>query len=52
MDPRYATYIWLSYGFAALVIVWNLLGPRRVRNQLRQRLSERAEEDRERSEDA
>ncbi|MDP3856148.1 MAG: heme exporter protein CcmD [Stagnimonas sp.] len=51
MDPRYATFIWGSYGLTALVIAWNLLAPWLARNQLRQRLSERAEDDLERSGD-
>lgn len=51
MDPRYAWFIWGSYGLTALVIAWNLLVPRLARNQMRQRLSERAEDDLERSDE-
>lgn len=52
MDPRYALFIWASYALSALVVVWNLWSPRRTRNELRQRLSERAEDESERSGEA
>lgn len=45
MDPRYAGFIWGSYGLTALVIVCNLLLPALGRKALRQRLAERAEEE-------
>lgn len=51
MDPRYAVFIWSCYGLTAVMIAWNLLAPRRARNDLRQRLSERADEDAERSDE-
>ena len=44
MDPRYAMFIWLSFGIAAAVVVWNVLAPRLERNQLKRRLSEAAED--------
>ena len=44
MDPRYAFYIWMSFGLAAAMVLWNVLAPRIERNQLRQRLSEAAED--------
>ena len=34
MDPRYALFIWASYGLSALVVVWNLWSPRRTRKAL------------------
>ena len=52
MDPRYALFIWSCYGLAAVVVAWNLLAPRLARNELRRRLSERADEDAERSDEA
>ena len=40
MDPRYAFFIWASFGLVAAVMLWNLLAPSRTRNQIRARLSE------------
>jgi len=40
MDPRYALFIWSSFGVAALAVVWNLLAPKLARNQIRRRLSD------------
>lgn len=44
MDPRYAVFIWSSFGLAAVVVLWNVLMPYFERNSLMQRLSEHAEE--------
>lgn len=44
MDPRYAAFIWGSFGIAAVVVLWNALAPRLERNKLEARLSESAEE--------
>lgn len=44
MDPRYAFFIWSSFGTAAAVILWNVLAPRLARNELKRRLSEAAED--------
>jgi heme exporter protein CcmD len=44
MDPRYAFFIWASFGIGAVVVLWNVLAPWQARNQLRQRLSEAAED--------
>lgn len=44
MDPRYAFFIWMSFGIAAVAVLWNVFAPRLERNQLRQRLSEAAED--------
>ena len=44
MDPRYAAFIWASFGLTALVVMWNVLAPRWQRNELKRRLSEHAEE--------
>ena len=39
MDPRYAFYIWASFGLTALVVLWNVLAPQWQRQQQRLRLS-------------
>lgn len=44
MDPRYAAFIWVSFGVAALAVLWNVLSPRMARHQLRQRWSQAADE--------
>lgn len=44
MDPRYAFFIWMSFGIAAAMVLWNVLSPRIERNQLKRRLSEAAED--------
>lgn len=48
MDPRYAGFIWGSYGLTALLLAWNLLSPLLARRALRQRLAEAAEDETER----
>jgi heme exporter protein CcmD len=44
MDPRYALFIWSSFGIAAVAVLWNVLSPRFQRNDLMRRLSEHAED--------
>lgn len=44
MDPRYAFFIWASFGIAAAAVLWNVLSPRLERNELKRRLSESAQE--------
>lgn len=44
MDPRYAFFIWMSFGIGAITVLWNVLSPRLQRNELKRRLSESAEE--------
>lgn len=44
MNPKYAFFIWTSYGLTALVVLWNLLAPRLRRNDLQRRLSEGADD--------
>jgi len=44
MDPRYAFFIWTSFGIAAAMVLWNVLAPRVERNQLKARLSQAAED--------
>ena len=50
MDPRYAVFIWASFGLAAVTVVWNVLAPYLARNELRRRLSESAEDTTDRDE--
>ncbi len=44
MDPRYASFIWACFGIAAIAVLWNVFAPLIERKQLKQRLSESAEE--------
>ncbi len=44
MDPRYAFFIWMSFGIAAVAVLWNVLAPRFERRQLLQRLAESHED--------
>lgn len=45
MDPRYAAFIWISYGLTAALVLWNVVAPWRTRNELKQTLSERHEDE-------
>lgn len=38
MDPRYAFFVWASFGLAAVVVLWNVLAPRFERHALSVRL--------------
>jgi heme exporter protein CcmD len=40
VNPRYALFIWTSYGLALAVVLWNVLLPRLRRGELKKRLSE------------
>jgi len=40
MNPKYALFIWSSYGLALLVVLWNAFVPQFRRNELKKRLSE------------
>lgn len=40
MDPRYAVFIWSSFGLAAVAVLWNVLAPIFQRRALLQQLSE------------
>ena len=40
MNPKYAFFIWTSYGLALAVVLWNVLVPRLRRDELKKRLSE------------
>lgn len=44
MDPRYAFFIWTSFGIAAAAVLWNVIAPKLARNELRRQLSEGAED--------
>jgi heme exporter protein CcmD len=44
MDTRYAIYIWLSFGSAAVAVLWNVLAPTLARRQLRRRWLQAAQE--------
>ena len=40
MNPKYALFIWTSYGLALAVVLWNVLVPQLRRGELKKRLSE------------
>lgn len=40
MTGEYAFYIWTSYGFAAAVLLWLLLGSLRMARQVEKRLKQ------------
>jgi heme exporter protein CcmD len=40
VNPKYALFIWTSYGLALAVVLWNVLMPQLRRNDLKKRLSE------------
>ncbi len=40
MDPRYAAFIWCSFGLAAVTVLWNVLAPSFKRRALLQQLRE------------
>ncbi len=40
MNPKYALFIWTSYGLALAVVLWNVLLPQLRRGELKKRLSE------------
>lgn len=40
MTGKYAVFIWGSYGFTLVVLLWNALAPGLRRAQLRRRLAE------------
>jgi heme exporter protein CcmD len=40
MNPKYALFIWTSYGLALAVVLWNVLVPSLKRGELKKRLSE------------
>jgi heme exporter protein CcmD len=40
MNPKYALFIWSSYGLALAVLLWNAYTPYLRRNQLKRTLSE------------
>ena len=44
MDPRYAFFIWMSFGIAAVMVAWNVIAPRIERKQLRAALAESQED--------
>jgi heme exporter protein CcmD len=44
MNPKYALFIWSSYGLALAVVLWNAFAPQFRRRELKQRLSEAADE--------
>ena len=52
MEPRYATFIWVSYGLAAATVLWNVLAPLLARKQVVQKLRQRNDEQPESDEDA
>ena len=43
MNPKYAVFVWGSYGLAFAVLLWNALAPWLRRNQLKRLLSETVE---------
>jgi heme exporter protein CcmD len=43
MNPKYAVFIWSSYGLTLAVLLWNAFAPRLRRRELKRRLSEAAE---------
>jgi heme exporter protein CcmD len=43
MNPKYALFIWSSYGLALAVVLWNAFAPHFRRNELKKRLSEGAD---------
>jgi len=45
MDPRYAFFIWASFGVAAIAVLWNVLAPYFARRRLLQRLAESQEDE-------
>lgn len=45
MNPRYAFFIWFSYGLTLAVLVWNLAAPYWRRRQLQRRLRSAEDED-------
>jgi heme exporter protein CcmD len=45
MDPRYAFFIWASFGLVAVVVLWNLVAPTLARNQIQARWSEAQDDD-------
>jgi len=40
VNPKYALFIWTSYGLALAVVLWNVFAPRLRRSELKKRLSE------------
>lgn len=44
MDPRYAFFIWASFGVAALAVLWNAASPWLARKAIRQRLLDAADD--------
>jgi heme exporter protein CcmD len=39
MNPKYAVFIWGSYGLTLAVLAWNLIVPRLRRSDLRRRFA-------------
>ncbi|MDR3416796.1 MAG: heme exporter protein CcmD [Nevskia sp.] len=44
MNPKYAIFIWGSYGLTLAVLLWNAIAPLLRRNTLKRTLSEAAED--------
>jgi|GEM_PF-1805585 len=40
MNPKYAIYVWSSYGLTLAVLIWNVLMPQLRRAELKRRLAE------------
>jgi heme exporter protein CcmD len=43
MNPKYAVFIWGSYGLTLAVLLWNAFAPQFRRRELKHKLTEAAE---------
>jgi heme exporter protein CcmD len=40
VNPKYAVYVWSSYGLTLAVLIWNVLMPQLRRAELKRRLAQ------------
>jgi heme exporter protein D len=43
MNPKYALFIWTSYGLTLAVLLWNVFAPRLRRGEIKRQLAETAD---------